>query len=175
MTALLAFLPILAVGILLVGFRLPASRAMPLSYIVAAGLALFVWQVPGVRVAAASVKGLMIAFQLSIFLKASNAILGRNLGYSKAIFDLTTSFVHALGLYLLSESATTIPVRGAKQLKNGNRMYYGIEIGASGPTPQQSEDIRIFNSPFTSANVNIFTNSFKCNESLLGGILETSV
>ena len=60
-------------------------------------------------------------FQLSIFLKASNAILGRNLGYSKAIFDLTTSFVHALGLYLLSESATTIPVRGAKQLKNGNR------------------------------------------------------
>ena len=85
---------------------------------------------------------LMIPFQLSIFLKASNAILGRNLGYSKAIFDLTTSFVHALGLYLLSESATTIPVRGAKQLKSGNRMYYGIEIGASGPTPQQSEDIR---------------------------------
>ena len=39
MTALLAFLPILAVGILLIVFRLPASRAMPLSYIVAAGLA----------------------------------------------------------------------------------------------------------------------------------------
>ena len=55
---------LLAVGILLVGFRLPASRAMPLSYIVAAGLALFIWQVPCVRVAAASVKGLMIAFQL---------------------------------------------------------------------------------------------------------------
>ena len=48
MTALLSFLPILAVGVLLVGFRLPASRAMPVSYLVAAGLALFVWQVPGV-------------------------------------------------------------------------------------------------------------------------------
>ena len=50
MTALLALLPILAVGILLVGFRLPASRAMPVSYLVAAGLALFVWQVPGAKV-----------------------------------------------------------------------------------------------------------------------------
>ncbi len=43
MTALLSFLPILVVCVLLVGFRLPASRAMPVSYIVAAGLALFVW------------------------------------------------------------------------------------------------------------------------------------
>jgi hypothetical protein len=41
--ALLATLPIVVVGILLVGLRWPASRAMPLSYLVAAGLALFVW------------------------------------------------------------------------------------------------------------------------------------
>ena len=37
---------------------------MPVCYIVAAALALFVWQVPGVHVAAASVKGLLIAFKL---------------------------------------------------------------------------------------------------------------
>ncbi|MBT3841920.1 MAG: L-lactate permease [Verrucomicrobia bacterium] len=64
MTALLSFLPILAVGVLLVGFRLPASRAMPVSYLVAAGLALFVWQVPGVQVAAASIKGLSLTLRL---------------------------------------------------------------------------------------------------------------
>ena len=34
---------------------------MPLSYVVAAGLALVVWQVPGVQVAAATVNGLVVA------------------------------------------------------------------------------------------------------------------
>ncbi len=34
---------------------------MPLSYLVAAGLALFVWNVPGIQVAAATVKGLIVA------------------------------------------------------------------------------------------------------------------
>ena len=64
MTALLAFLPILVVGVLLVGIRLPASRAMPVSYLVAVGLALFVWQVPSVQVAAASIKGLSLTLRL---------------------------------------------------------------------------------------------------------------
>ena len=91
MTALLAFLPILAVGILLVGFRLPASRAMPLSYIVAAGLALFVWQVPCVRVAAASVKGLMIAFQL-LYIIFGAILLLNTLRYSGALAVIRSGF-----------------------------------------------------------------------------------
>ena len=91
MTALLAFLPILAVGILLVGFRLPASRAMPLSYIVAAVLALFVWQVPGVRVAAASVKGLMIAFQL-LYIIFGAILLLNTLRYSGALAVIRSGF-----------------------------------------------------------------------------------
>ena len=91
MTALLAFLPILAVGILLVGFRLPASRAMPLSYIVAAGLALSVWQVPGVRVAAASVKGLMIAFQL-LYIIFGAILLLNTLRYSGALAVIRSGF-----------------------------------------------------------------------------------
>ena len=91
MTALLAFLPILAVGILLVGFRLPASRAMPLSYIVAAGLALFIWQVPGVRVAAASVKGLMIAFQL-LYIIFGAILLLNTLRYSGALAVIRSGF-----------------------------------------------------------------------------------
>lgn len=64
MLALLAVLPIVVVGIFLVWLRWPASRAMPLSYIVAVLLAMFVWRVDGAQVAAASVHGLVTAITL---------------------------------------------------------------------------------------------------------------
>lgn len=60
----LSLLPIAAVAVLLVGLRWPASRAMPICYVVAALLALFVWKVPGVQVAAATVNGLAVAASL---------------------------------------------------------------------------------------------------------------
>ncbi len=62
--ALLALLPIAAVGLLLVGLRWPASRAMPVCYGLAVILALGVWRVPLVQVAAASLKGIIVAFEL---------------------------------------------------------------------------------------------------------------
>ena len=62
--ASLSLLPIAAVALFLVILRWPASRAMPVSYVVAAGLALFVWQVSAAQVVAASVKGLVIAAEL---------------------------------------------------------------------------------------------------------------
>jgi len=62
--AVLALMPIVAVALFLVILRWPASRAMPISYLVAAGLALFVWRVPGVQVAAATLNGLVIAASL---------------------------------------------------------------------------------------------------------------
>ncbi|HEY8506196.1 MAG TPA: L-lactate permease, partial [Gemmataceae bacterium] len=62
--SLLAFLPIAVVAVFLVGLRWPASRAMPLSYLTAVALALWIWKVPGIQVAAASVKGLIIAATL---------------------------------------------------------------------------------------------------------------
>ena len=61
MLCVLALLPIIAVAFFLVVLRWPASRAMPICYFVAAALALFVWKVPGARVAAASINGLVIA------------------------------------------------------------------------------------------------------------------
>jgi lactate permease len=64
MTLLLSLSPILVVAIFLVGLRWPASRAMPLSYLAAAVAAYFYWQVPGVQIAAASLKGLAITAQL---------------------------------------------------------------------------------------------------------------
>ena len=61
---ILSLLPIVTVAIFLVVLRWPASRAMPLSYIVAAGLALMVWQIPPVQVVAATVNGLVVAATL---------------------------------------------------------------------------------------------------------------
>ena len=62
--AVLSLMPIAAVALFLVILRWPASRAMPVSYLVAAGLAFFVWKVPAVQVAAASTGGLIIAAEL---------------------------------------------------------------------------------------------------------------
>ena len=62
--AVLSLLPIATVAVFLVMLRWPASRAMPLTYAVAAALALFVWQVPGMQVAAATLNGLVIALTL---------------------------------------------------------------------------------------------------------------
>lgn len=59
--AFLSLLPILAVGVFLVGMRWPASRAMPISYIIAVVLALFVWKVPGATVGAATINGVVVA------------------------------------------------------------------------------------------------------------------
>ena len=64
MLTIVSLLPIITVAIFLVGLRWPASRAMPLSYLVAAALAFLVWQVPGLQIAAATINGLVIAFTL---------------------------------------------------------------------------------------------------------------
>ena len=61
---LLSLSPIIVVAIFLVGLRWPAAKAMPLAYVAAAMVALFYWQLPGSQVAAASVKGLVVTFQL---------------------------------------------------------------------------------------------------------------
>ena len=42
--ALLAFLPILAAGILLVGLRWPAKKTMPIAFLMAAFIAFYAWQ-----------------------------------------------------------------------------------------------------------------------------------
>jgi len=58
--ALIAFSPILLAAILLIGLRWPAKRAMPLVYLLTAGIGLFVWDMSFNRVLAASVQGLVI-------------------------------------------------------------------------------------------------------------------
>ena len=58
---ILSLLPIATVAVFLVMLRWPASRAMPLSYMVAVILALGVWQVPVIQITAATVNGLIVA------------------------------------------------------------------------------------------------------------------
>jgi lactate permease len=58
---LLALAPLLVVGVLLVGFRWPAKWAMPVGYAIVVVIALTVWGIEPVVVAAASVEGLIIA------------------------------------------------------------------------------------------------------------------
>jgi len=58
--AFFAALPILVAAVLLVGFRLPAKKAMPAVYIVTALVAIYVWEVTFNRVLASTIQGLLI-------------------------------------------------------------------------------------------------------------------
>ncbi|MGB3187683.1 MAG: L-lactate permease [Ornithinimicrobium sp.] len=62
--SLFALSPIIVVGILLVGLRWPAKFAMPVGFVVVVAVALFVWDMRPVAVAAASIQGLIIAVTL---------------------------------------------------------------------------------------------------------------
>lgn len=57
--ALLAFLPLLLAGILLIGFKIPAKIAMPIVFLTAAIIGLTVWDMSFSRVAASTIQGLI--------------------------------------------------------------------------------------------------------------------
>lgn len=62
--ALLALAPLAVVGVLLLGLRWPAQRAMPVAFAATALLATLVWGVPLVVATAASLRGAIIAVEL---------------------------------------------------------------------------------------------------------------
>lgn len=89
--ALLSLLPIISVAIFLVVLRWPASRAMPIAYVVAVVLAYFVWQVPITQVLAASANGLIVAFTL-IYIIFGAILLLNTLQQSGAIQAIRKGF-----------------------------------------------------------------------------------
>ena len=89
--ALLAVLPILVAGILLVGFRIPAKLAMPIVYLVAVVLAFAAWQVEPVRLAAATIQGLFISFDL-LFIIFGAILLLHTLERSGGVAAIRRSF-----------------------------------------------------------------------------------
>lgn len=91
MLAFISMLPIVVVAVFLVGLRWPASRAMPLSYVIAVLLALLVWQVSLAQVAAATINGLVVAGSL-IFIIFGAILLLNTLQYSGAIASIRQGF-----------------------------------------------------------------------------------
>jgi len=91
--ALLSVLPVVVVAIFLVGLRWPASRAMPITYAVCAALALWVWQVPGAHVAAASINGVAIALSL-IFIIFGAILLLNTLQESGGLHTIRSGFTN---------------------------------------------------------------------------------
>ncbi len=91
--ALCALLPIVVVALLLVVLRWPASRAMPVSYVTVVLLALFVWQVPAVQVAAATARGLIITASLLLIIFGAILLLN-TVRESGALAVIRDSFTH---------------------------------------------------------------------------------
>lgn len=89
--AIWASLPIVVVAIFLVGLKWPASRAMPLSYVVAILLALFVWKVSFSQVAAATVHGIIVTITL-LFIIFGAILLLNTLQESGALHTIRRGF-----------------------------------------------------------------------------------
>ncbi|GAA5179512.1 MULTISPECIES: L-lactate permease [Halomonadaceae] len=58
--AILAFLPLVLAGVLLIGFRIAARTAMPIVYVVTALIALIAWDMTFTRVVASTFQGLIL-------------------------------------------------------------------------------------------------------------------
>ncbi len=91
MQAALALFPIALGGVLLVGFRVPAKHAMPAAYIAAVGVAIGAWQMTPTRVAAASIQGLFLTFDL-LFIIFGAILLLHTLERSGGVAAIRRSF-----------------------------------------------------------------------------------
>lgn len=90
--ALLAFLPILVTGVLLVGLRLPARLAMPGVFLMTALVAAFAWDMPGHRIGASTVQGLVITANI-LYIVFGAILLLNLLKHSGAIRAIRRGFV----------------------------------------------------------------------------------
>jgi lactate permease len=89
--SLLALTPILLVGILLVGFRLPAMYAMPAGYVVVVTIAVVFWQTDWMAVAASTLQGLILAAGL-LYIIFGALLLLSTLTKSGAIATIRATF-----------------------------------------------------------------------------------
>ena len=95
--ALIASLPIVAIFVFMVGFRWPATKAMPVAFMIALILALTVWKTPTNWILAASANGLVIAMKIIFIvfgallvlftMRESGAIQAINRGFTNISTD----------------------------------------------------------------------------------------
>jgi len=90
--ALLAALPILFAAGLLIAFRWPARRVMPLVYLLTIGISLLVWEMSFSAVAASTIQGLFITFDI-LFIVFGAILLLAALKQSGAIPVIRQMFV----------------------------------------------------------------------------------
>lgn len=90
--ALLAASPILVAGILLLGFRTPATVAMPVALVVAALVGVFGWGISWVTVGASVIQGLIVALGL-LWIVFGALLLLSTLTKSGAIDSIKAGFV----------------------------------------------------------------------------------
>jgi len=89
--AALAAAPIVLAGILIVGFRLPARTAMPVTFVLTAAIAVAVWGMPATAVAAATVQGLFVTFDILMIIFGAILLLN-TLRYSGALSAIRQGF-----------------------------------------------------------------------------------
>lgn len=92
MYTFLALMPILIVFLLLVVMRLPAKYSMGAAYIVTAALSLFVWNVSGAQVAAATTNGIIVALTI-LFIVFTAILLLNTLKESGAVIAIRRGFM----------------------------------------------------------------------------------
>jgi len=91
--ALLSFAPILLAAILLVGFRLPAKKAMPAVYLLTAGVVFTAWQVDFTRIVASTIQGLFITFDI-LWIIFGAILLLNTLKYSGGVSAIRSGFTN---------------------------------------------------------------------------------
>ena len=104
--ALLAFLPILVAGILLIGLRWPAARAMPIVYLLTVAIALGVWGMSGNRVLASTLQGLIQTAGL-LWIIFGAILLLNTLKHSGGIAAIRSGFT-AISYPMITADAATL-------------------------------------------------------------------
>jgi lactate permease len=90
--AFLAVLPILVAAVLLVGWRWPAKRTMPLVYVVTIIIAVLAWDMSVRDITASTIQGLFITFDI-LFIIFGAILLLSTLRYSGAISVIRNGFL----------------------------------------------------------------------------------
>lgn len=73
--ALIASIPLLTILVLVVGFRIPTTKAMPIAFVITLCLALFVWQTPLNYIGAAIIKGMGSATEILLIIFGALVLL----------------------------------------------------------------------------------------------------
>ena len=89
--ALFAFLPILVAGVMLIGFRIQARIAMPVTYILTVAIATMIWGMSGNRVVASTIQGLIQTAGL-LWIIFGAILLLNTLKYSGGISAIRSGF-----------------------------------------------------------------------------------